>query len=643
MTQAQSKSYGGVKKKLMGAICMLLVASIMVVSSTYAWFTLSTAPEITGISTSVGANGNLEMALLNGSENGTADTDTYADLTKIKSAVGDSVATTNDAKKSNITWGNLVDLSTGYGLDQIKLMPAAVKYAEGGGKTNLDKASMLATAQYGADGRVKDVEGTTVSAVYNDGFKYSNPLSYGVRAVGVASNVTAREAAFNSAKNSYRISVANTQRAVNDNSAAFMSIALGLLSDGGSVDYNLDKSQINGMIAIANGMLKDFHGMDIAMKNAILAQAAQNKTGVTEDQFKTIQTALASVKTAAELQAQLAIAETFITGSTPEGVTDYVTDAVAAEETLTNTISGLKTALGTIKDEVTKADVKVQVEALLGTNLPHVTIKTPVPAKVYMTSGVLGKLAEYNGTFLLTAVSGAAQAYAGCGHKVTGAEGVADSWQDDTAKLAAVTTAVSNLQYEADAAADTTITDTYGYVLDMAFRTNAARSYLKLQTAAAQRIYQEGSTNADTQGSGSNITFTYGEGEAAVTADQATKLLQAVRVVFFNPEDGSIYATAKLSTPNMTTPNQAKADLVVDIPEGGEADKIVDMTQNQATKVSILVYLDGENIDNAAVSNGSKTGTAMKLNLQFSSSAELVPMENSALKNGTGTGGSVQP
>ena len=642
MTQAQSKSYGGVKKKLMGAVCMLLVASIMVVSSTYAWFTLSTAPEITGISTSVGANGNLEMALLNGSENGATDTDTYADLTKIKSAVGDSVATTNDAKKSNITWGNLVDLSTGYGLEQIKLMPAAVKYAEGG-TTNLDKASMLATAQYGTDGRVKDVDGTTVSAVYNEGFKYSDTQSYGVRAVGVASNVTAREAAFNSAKNSYRISVANTQRAVNDNSAAFMDIAMGLLGDSNNVSYDLDRSKINGMIAIANGMLKDFYGMDIAMKNAILAQAAQNKTAVDEEQFKAIQTALAGVGTASALQEKLALTETFMPGSTPDGVTAYVADAVAAEKTLTDTITGLNEALKTIKDGVTTANVQTQVEALLGESLPHVTFKTPTPVKVYMTGGVLGKLAEYHGTFLLTAVSGAAQAYAGYGHKVTGTEGAADSWQDDTAKLAAVTTAVSNLQYEADAGADTTITDTYGYVLDMAFRTNAARSYLKLQTAGAQRIYQDGSTNADTQGSGSNITFTYGEGEEAVTADQATKLLQAVRVVFFNPEDGSIYATAKLSTPNMTTAGQAKADLVVDNPVGGEADKIVDMTQNQATKVSILVYLDGENIDNAAVSNGSKTGTAMKLNLQFSSSAELVPMENSALKNGTGTGTVVQP
>lgn len=120
MTQAQSKSYGGVKKKLMGAVCMLLVASIMMVSSTYAWFTLSTAPEITGISTSVGANGNLEMALLNGVENGTdTDADTYAETARIKSGVGTSMANTTagwTVQQANLTWGNLVDLTTGYGL-----------------------------------------------------------------------------------------------------------------------------------------------------------------------------------------------------------------------------------------------------------------------------------------------------------------------------------------------------------------------------------------------------------------------------------------------------------------------------------------------------------------------------------------------
>ena len=54
-----------IKKKFAAAICMLLIAAIMMISSTYAWFTLSTAPEVTGITTNVGANGNLEIALLN--------------------------------------------------------------------------------------------------------------------------------------------------------------------------------------------------------------------------------------------------------------------------------------------------------------------------------------------------------------------------------------------------------------------------------------------------------------------------------------------------------------------------------------------------------------------------------------------------
>ena len=38
-----------IKKKLMAATAMLLVAAIMTVSSTYAWFTLSTAPEVSFI------------------------------------------------------------------------------------------------------------------------------------------------------------------------------------------------------------------------------------------------------------------------------------------------------------------------------------------------------------------------------------------------------------------------------------------------------------------------------------------------------------------------------------------------------------------------------------------------------------------
>jgi hypothetical protein len=55
--------------------------------------------------------------------------------------------------------------------------------------------------------------------------------------------------------------------------------------------------------------------------------------------------------------------------------------------------------------------------------------------------------------------------------------------------------------------------------------------------------------------------------------------------------------------------------------------KIQALSQNAATAVSVLVYLDGTTMTNADVGfdkSSSVTGTA---NFQFSSSATLVPME----------------
>ena len=60
---AKSKSY--LKHKLISATAMLLISTIMMVSTSYAWYVLSTAPEVSNIKTQVGANGALEIALLN--------------------------------------------------------------------------------------------------------------------------------------------------------------------------------------------------------------------------------------------------------------------------------------------------------------------------------------------------------------------------------------------------------------------------------------------------------------------------------------------------------------------------------------------------------------------------------------------------
>jgi hypothetical protein len=256
------------------------------------------------------------------------------------------------------------------------------------------------------------------------------------------------------------------------------------------------------------------------------------------------------------------------------------------------------------------------------------------------------------------------------------------------------------------------ITDMYGYVIDMAFRTNAADSKLLLQVEGADRIYT-GNSNEETLGSGSTMTF------AATTTDftneQVKGLMRAIRIVFFDPTNSNqVLATAKLDVDNATLGTDgitAKMYLYTiaggettyrlalesetathkqniafvesaeglymadETAEGGyrlitEADTdvttkyareityipatvdegaayvaetaaaaetksednvIMSLTQNQATALSALVYMDGENVGNddvAATAGQSMTG---KMNLQFASSANLVPMDYSAI------------
>ena len=181
------KSYTSTRKKLTAALAMLLIAALMVVTATYAWFTLSTSPEVTGITTTVGANGNLEIAL--GSK------ENWDNPTLIHSYVGDSSSAAGKTLlTSNVTWGNIVDLSaTEYHLADIILNPARLNIA--GGKIG---ASPLLTPTYGNDGRVAILEANTVSGIFDgDSFKDGGN---GVRVIGTASGMTDQQLAYRNAK-----------------------------------------------------------------------------------------------------------------------------------------------------------------------------------------------------------------------------------------------------------------------------------------------------------------------------------------------------------------------------------------------------------------------------------------------------------
>ena len=288
------KSFGNMKKKLMGAVCMLLVASIMMISATYAWFTLSTAPEITGITTSVGANGNLEMALLSGNVNA---------MTTQEGGVGSSMAIVKDTV-ANLTWGNLVDLSDdSYGLQSISLKPARFNNAG-----SWDTGNLLSIPVYGADGRVKDLKNDTqASGKYNaenNTWENVNPMPVGVRAIGANDNLTAQQSGLMSAKAAYNSKISEAQstirQALSNNAQGLANAVTQLAMSSSDAPITAEnEAAINNMITATDNSLKL---IDEAYKQAILAAAT------TIDTDAGYKAAVAAVNGAASANAALTAA-----------------------------------------------------------------------------------------------------------------------------------------------------------------------------------------------------------------------------------------------------------------------------------------------------------------------------------------------
>lgn len=649
MTQAQSKSYGGVKKKLMGAICMLLVASIMVVSSTYAWFTLSTAPEITGISTSVGANGNLEMALLNSESFANPDT-------VIKSEVGDS---TKDVKLKNLTWGNLVDLSTGYGLDKIKLMPAALNINGAAGAFTVTQDNLLATPTYGTDGRVADLSGKTYTAKY-DGHSWAyseSDFGYGVRAIGSNDNLTPQQAGLLLAKSEYNqaLSAAKTtiQNALSTNGKGLSNAVMALALDGGAEQLKEDQqAAINAMVEAAEKALTEIDKAYVALLKASV-------TSLDAAKYSAASGALADKATLAEAISAL---------TDLQGESAVPTQLTA----LQNTLKTNKDAVSTAKSKCTAGDYQAALNALVDATKVKVNgfakkdmitdgeANSDFVNAVVQAGGAVVEMPDGSGVFAyIGSVAGnyAAPTKVDINYKGLKLTDFPATMKTTATPEATAGALLQGITPSGDATGtDVSLSDTYGYALDMAFRTNAASSYLKLQTEAMQRVYSD-SKNTDTQGGGSYMAFkstTNAAGAPNLDDATITKLMKAIHVAFIDPDNGTIYSIATLDNikrdgdfmkgalklNDLTAAEGAKPtfSLTARTDTDGTEAKLMDLEQNKAKKLTVIVYLDGPTVTNADVAN-AETSLEGTLNLQFSSSAELKPMENTALKNGTGTTG----
>ena len=102
--RAYKKKLIGLKEKLATAGLLFLMSAVMLTTASFAWITLSTAPSVEGIESTIIGNGNLEIALAHTSDDGNLREPSI-------SKVGDSNLSLVDR---NTTWGNLINFQRCY-------------------------------------------------------------------------------------------------------------------------------------------------------------------------------------------------------------------------------------------------------------------------------------------------------------------------------------------------------------------------------------------------------------------------------------------------------------------------------------------------------------------------------------------------
>ncbi len=632
------------KKKLMSALAMFLVATTLMTTTSYAWFVLSTAPEVTGIATNVGANGSLEIALLN--------SETYEDMSLIRAGVGDSMVSNNPA--ANNAWGNLVDLGyVEYGLNSLLLLPARLNVKASGGKYMVDPG-LLTVPTYGYDGRIVELTPNTVSAIYEDeaeAFTYSGgKQDYGVRAIGTSDALSVQGSALATAKS---IINTNTNTAKNnatnvlrDNGDALFAIIMQYATDrNGFTDTHRDTLK-----AMINGLQKSLTDIETALRQGLVAYAASEL--VDEDAFTLVKDRLLDT----EKDLGTILGELTEVGTVPAEFQSWVNKLA----TMQNNLNAANNACNDMTSgSYTWDEIKGVMEYIMNVDsllINGETIETLNPTALLDASqiemimapgsGIFADIADFTDNYTYN------MQYMGKGVEIKTASAVSPKY------LLALKAAAANLNPAdgGEAASALPLTATYGYALDLAFRCNAAEPDLVLQTAGIQRVYSD-SDSGSTQGGGSYMSFT--SMDESFNQEQRLKLMDAIRVGFID-DQGEILGIAKPSVTLAETVNgELKAPLYlyshtfVELDDTGLSlvmgerllaeNKITDLVQNTAKAVTSVVWLDGDIVDNTMVSATAAASLNGVMNLQFATSANLNPARDGMLLNFTGDKSQLEP
>ncbi len=715
------KTYLGLRKKLLSALAMLLVATILMVSSTYAWFVLSTAPEVTGIQTQVGANGSLEIALVNQAS--------WDDLTKLDMGDIDESATEN-LGSANLTWGNLVNLSdASYGLRNITLNPARLAIAPNGNNTDGTAItytignSLLKVPVYTEDGRVQRLDTATVVDYIYDGKGFTTE-GYGVRAVGTASQMSQFQLGMNAARSNianHRAAAKTTaSNTLNNTGAGLGSIVVQYALNGKTDGYTTD--DVATIQKMAEGLQDALDEIEVGLRAVFAGYITTAASGVTSTNYDE---ALEEINNTDVKLEQLMTKYISISGTVP-AMQNYVTTLASDQAKITNAIKECKdniaaggnvswdeikrivaplvsidemtmggVKVGELKDSIKGTDGKIDVNKALAL-LKDMEIVAP------SGSGVISDIADYVGDYSAK-VTVKGVSYQDIIQNQDVDVKVTTQTTQNPVYLTAASNQLSNAKVT-EATDSNSLTDFFGYAIDLAFRTNAEDAKLQLQTEPKQRIYDT-SDNADTLGGGSYMSFRSDAG--GLSATKMVRLMSGIRVVFMDKSnnvlaiaaldttlgkdlyvklsDDKINSTGKYAYLNASEGEYQQSDLIDATTYNGLPDKssvqykdgtlsaklyivsfemtkstakhaddgtyytggisitgrsadsvIMSLKPDEATIVTALVYLDGSVVNNSMVAANATQSMSGVLNLQFSSSAELIPMQYTPLQNGGG-------
>jgi hypothetical protein len=704
------------RRKLYSATAMLLVSAILMVSTSYAWYVMSTAPEVSGISTQVGANGALEVALLS--------TDSWNNLTLLDMGDFDESGTAeNDV---NLTWGNLVDLSSSdYGLDLITLLPARLYIEKSGSSTSgSDQYKinnvLLKTPIYGEDGRISGIDKTSaVSAIYSGtAFNISSNQAYGVRAIGTSASMSTFQLGLNAARSNLSTYTAAARtaasNALSQNGNKIANIVVMHALNSATETYTAD--DVQALLNMAEGLKTSLEYIDNGIRQLYVAYITSDKANISSSDYADVvaeinnsDTALDSLKTK---YSDVVVPTASGSGSEMDiiqlldkdmeivnNAIDECTELMASDSISWGDISAAMSPLvdynKMLFDGLPVEEVKNKKNTEEGmSELVALITSSGVVITVPTESGLFADIADYAGNYTANVTIDKVS------YGSISMTNFPATMKTDTSVSPVYLTACSNTLKAftvAEGDVSTSITDFYGYAIDLAFRTNAEDSSLLLQTEEENRVYDGSSENASLQGGGSYMQFTSGAG---LSATKMVKLLSAIRVVFMD-EGQNVLAIAALDTTlgknvysTELTAEEKEVDSTryakliggvevqnsdyitqeeyekLDATSAVQFDKelgrvtaklylydfemavnssgnetgglkigsklssaaITALTQDKTQIVTALVYMDGSIVDNSMVAANSAYSMTGTLNLQFSSSAELVPAEVTALR-----------